>query len=111
MIAKLDNLVSQRLKASFTEIADFCQRWNIEELALFGSILREDFRPNSDIDVLISFSPSRRLTWDDWLNINREIEDLLKRQVDLVSKEYLKNPYRRQEILNTCQVIYAAQKP
>lgn len=108
MIVEINNLLRQRLNVSSTDIADFCQRWNIEELALFGSVLRDDFRPNSDVDVLVSFMPDCGLTWDDWLNINQEIEKLFHRQVDLTSKEYLKNPYRRREILNTCQVIYAA---
>ncbi|MDX2098302.1 MAG: nucleotidyltransferase family protein, partial [Leptolyngbyaceae cyanobacterium bins.59] len=93
-----------------TQIAEFCQRWQITEFALFGSVLRDDFRPDSDIDVLVTFSPDHRFTWDDWMNMQEEIEVLLNRKVDLVSKEYLKNPYRRYEILNTCQIIYAVEQ-
>ncbi len=110
MIAELKPPVAQRIPASPTQIAEFCQRWHIIEFALFGSVLRNDFRPDSDIDVLLTFSPEQWLTWDDWQAMQTEIEILFKRHVDLVSKEYLKNPYRRHEILNTRQVIYAVEQ-
>lgn len=110
-MVELTSLVGDRIKAFPTQIAEFCQRWNIMEFALFGSVLRDNFRPDSDIDVLVTFSPDYRLTRDDWTNMQEEIEALFNRKVDLVSKEYLKNPYRRYEILNTCQVIYAIEQP
>jgi uncharacterized protein len=111
MIAELQPPVSQRISASPAQIAEFCQRWQITEFALFGSVLRDDFRPDSDIDVLVTFSPEQWLTLDDWQAMQTEIETLFKRKVDLVSKKYLKNPYRRHEILNTRQVIYAVKQP
>ncbi|APB35042.1 dna polymerase beta domain-containing protein [Gloeomargarita lithophora Alchichica-D10] len=111
MIPQLEPPVNQRIPASPAQIAEFCQRWQINEFALFGSVLRDDFRPDSDIDVLLTFSPEQWLTWDDWQTMQTEIETLFKRKVDLVSKQYLKNPYRRHEILNTCQVIYAIEQP
>jgi predicted nucleotidyltransferase len=109
-MVELTNLVGDRIKASPAQIAEFCQRWHIIEFALFGSVLRDDFRPDSDIDVLLTFSPEQRLTWDDWQAMQTEIETLFKRNVDLVSKQYLKNPYRRHEILKTRQVIYAIEQ-
>ncbi|MBD2259504.1 nucleotidyltransferase domain-containing protein [Pseudanabaena sp. FACHB-2040] len=109
-MVELTSLVGDRIKASSTQIAEFCQRWNIIEFALFGSVLRDDFRSDSDIDVLVTFSPHYRSTWDDWTKMRKEIETLFNRKVDLVSKEYLKNPYRRYEILNTCQVIYTIKQ-
>ncbi|HEY9619244.1 MAG TPA: nucleotidyltransferase family protein [Crinalium sp.] len=110
MVAELGSLVISRLKASPTQIAKFCQRWHITELALFGSILRDDFRADSDIDVLVTFAPEHGLSWDDRLKMQGEIEVLLGRKVDLVSKKYLKNPYRRYEILKTHRVIYAIEQ-
>lgn len=110
MITELQPPINQRIQASFVQIAEFCQRWHIIEFALFGSVLRDDFRPDSDIDVLLTFAPKRLLTWDDWMTMQEEIESLFNRKADLVSKEYLKNPYRRHEILNTCQIIYAIQQ-
>jgi uncharacterized protein len=77
---------------------------------LFGSVLRSDFRPDSDIDVLVTFSPEFSLSWDDRMGMQEEVEALLGRKVDLVSKKYLKNPYRRHEILSTHQVIYAIEQ-
>jgi predicted nucleotidyltransferase len=108
MIAELEPPVNQRISASPEQITAFCHQWKIIEFALFGSILRDDFHPNSDIDVLLTFAPEQWLTWDNWQTMQAGIETLFKRKVDLVSKKYLKNPYRRHEILNTCQVIYAA---
>ena len=58
----LEYVVSDRLKVSLDAIAQFCQRWNIIEFALFGSVLRDDFRPDSDVDVLVTYEPSHRLT-------------------------------------------------
>lgn len=110
MIVELKPPITQRISASSEQIAEFCHRWKITEFALFGSVLRDDFRPDSDIDVLLTFAPERWLTWDDWQTMQAEIETLFHRNVDLVSKKYLKNPYRRHEILKTCQVIYATEQ-
>ncbi|NJR65683.1 MAG: nucleotidyltransferase family protein [Leptolyngbyaceae cyanobacterium CRU_2_3] len=109
MIAELGTLVSDRLKASSAQIADFCQRWQIAEFALFGSILRDNFSPDSDIDVLVTFTSGHCLSWDDWMKMQGELEAMFERKVDLVSKKYLKNPYRRHEILKTHKVIYAVE--
>ena len=110
MIAELKPPLRQRLAASAAQISAFCQRWKVTEFALFGSVLRDDFRPDSDIDVLLTFLPEQWLTWDDWQAMQAELEALFQRKVDLVSKKYLKNPYRRHEILNTREVIYAIEQ-
>ncbi len=101
--------IRSRVKVMPAQIADFCRRWSIIECALFGSVLRSDFHSDSDIDLLVTFSLERKFTLDDWLNIQEEANTLFKRKVDLVSKDHLRNPYRRQEILKTCQVIYVAE--
>lgn len=88
---------------------DLCDRWQIVELALFGSVLRDDFRPDSDIDLLLTFAPGVVWSLFDWLDLQQEFATLLHRPVDLVNKAGLVNPYRRREILATAQVIYAAQ--
>lgn len=109
MISDLKPPINHRISASPEQIEAFCHRWQITEFAFFGSVLRDDFCSDSDIDVLLTFSPKQWLTWDDWQTMQAEIETLFNRKVDLVSKKYLKNPYRRYEILNTCQVIYAVE--
>jgi len=108
-MAGLTSLVTGRIEASLAQITEFCQRWYITEFALFGSVLRDDFRPDSDIDVLLTFDSQHRMSWDDRIKMQKEIEQLFRRNVDLVNKKYLKNPYRRHEILSTREVIYAAE--
>lgn len=75
---------------------------------MFGSVLRDDFRPDSDIDVLVTIDPKAHIGLFELIDMKLELQDMLKRPVDLVEKEGLRNPYRRREILRTAQVIYAA---
>jgi uncharacterized protein len=75
---------------------------------VFGSVLRDDFRPDSDIDVLVSIDPKAPIGLFELIDMKLELETMFKRPVDLVEKEGLRNPYRRQEILRTAQVVYAA---
>ena len=89
-------------------MAEFCRRWRIRELSVFGSALRDDFNPNSDLDFLVSFEPGTPLDIDRLLDMKEELETRLGRPVDLVEKEAMRNPWRRHEILKTRQVIYAA---
>lgn len=89
-------------------IAVFCRRWKIKELALFGSVLREDFRPDSDIDVLVTFEADGGITFDNRVELLDELAAIFGRQVDLVEKKTIRNPFRRHEILTTKEVVYAA---
>ena len=90
------------------KIEDFCRRWKIAEFSFFGSILREDFSPKSDVDVRLSFEPDIPLSLFDWVDMIEELREILGREVDLVEESGLRNPFRRREILNSRQVIYAA---
>ena len=90
------------------KIASFCERWNVTEFSLFGSVLRDDFRPDSDVDVLLVIKPDAPIGLFELVDMKLELEKLFKRPVDLVEKDGLRNPYRRKEILSTAQVIYAA---
>ncbi|HLO18325.1 MAG TPA: nucleotidyltransferase domain-containing protein [Anaerolineales bacterium] len=90
------------------KIAEFCKHWSITEFSVFGSVLREDFRPDSDIDVLVVIDPKAHIGLFEIIDMNLELEKMFKRPVDLVEKEGLRNPYRRSEILRTTQVVYAA---
>jgi len=89
-------------------LAALCSKWKVRELAVFGSALRDDFGPESDVDVLVSFYPAA--TWSGWdlMEMKHELEVLFSRPVDLVEKEALRNPWRKREILSTCRVVYAA---
>ena len=99
---------SKKFTVPRRKIAAFCKRWSITEFSLFGSVLREDFRPDSDIDVLVSIAPEAHISLFEIARMQIELENMFKRPVDLVEKEGLRNPYRRREILSTAQVIYAA---
>lgn len=89
-------------------IEDFCRKWRVKEFAVFGSVLRDDFRPDSDVDVLVELQPDHGLSLFDWIDMIEELKSLFGRDVDLVSKGGLNNPIRRREILNTARVLYAA---
>jgi len=89
-------------------IAEFCQRWSITEFSLFGSALRADFRPDSDVDVLVVIDPKAHIGLFEIIDMKLELQDMFKRPVDLVEKDGLRNPYRRKEILRTAQVVYAS---
>ena len=89
-------------------LAEFCRKWRVRELSLFGSALRDDFGPDSDLDFLISFDPAAPWSLWDLVTMRDELMAITGRQVDLVDKEGLRNPYRRQEILSNREVIHAA---
>ena len=92
-------------------IAAFCERWQVTELALFGSVLRDDFRPDSDIDVLVAFSEEARHTLFDMVHMEEELKALFGREVDLTERagiERSRNHLRRRAILESVETIYAA---
>ena len=101
-------MVSPKLPVPETKIRAFCRLWKVTEFALFGSILREDFRPDSDVDVLVSFVPDARWSLWDLTEMQQELEAIFGRSVDLVENGTLRNPFRRQAILSTKEVVYAA---
>jgi len=90
------------------KIVDFCRRWKITEFALFGSILRADFRPDSDVDVLVTFASEARWSLFDLVEMQDELRGLFGREVDLVEAAALRNPYRRRAIQREKEVIFAA---
>lgn len=101
-----------KLNLPYERIAEFCRKWNVSEFALFGSVLREDFRPDSDVDVLVSF-PTYEATPSlfDHVDMQDELESIFGRPVDLVSKsgvEKSENRFRRKAILDSARVVYAA---
>lgn len=87
-------------------ISEFCERWHIRKLSLFGSILRDDFRPASDIDVLIEFDPKHTPTYLQLYDLEHELESIMgRRKVDIVVTKYL-NHRLRDRILASAEVIY-----
>ncbi|MEO8541749.1 MAG: nucleotidyltransferase domain-containing protein [bacterium] len=89
----------------------FCAKWGISELALFGSVLREDFRPESDIDVLVRFGEHHPWSVSDHLAMEAELSDLVGRRVEITSRRALEESHnwiRRSEIFGTARTLYAA---
>jgi predicted nucleotidyltransferase len=90
------------------KIINYCKQHHILEFAFFGSVLTSDFKPDSDIDVLIRFEPDCHYSLYDIMDIQDDLKDLLGYDIDLVEKQGLKNPFRRHEILNNMEIVYAA---
>lgn len=90
------------------EVAALCTRWRIRSLSVFGSALTSEWRVDSDIDLLVDFTPDARWDLMDWVRLREELEALLGRPIDLVERSALQNPYRRKRILAESEVLYAA---
>jgi predicted nucleotidyltransferase len=88
-------------------LADFCRRYRVQRLALFGSVLRDDFRPDSDVDVLVLFDPEARVGFMTLGRMRRELTALFQRPIDLVPQDGLK-PLIRDSVLASAEEIYAA---
>lgn len=97
-----------RVELPQAQLDDFCQRWKVTEFAVFGSALREDFHAQSDVDVLVSFAPQAGWSLFDLVEMQDELEQIFGREVDLVERDSLRNPFRRRAILENMQVVYAA---
>src|SRR3990172_9239835 len=103
--------VPKNIQIPADRIADFCRRWKITEFALFGSVLRDDFRPDSDLDVLVTFAPDAGWSLFDHVTMQDELKAIFGRTVDLVSRRGLErsqNYVRRKAILKSAEAIYVA---
>jgi predicted nucleotidyltransferase len=99
-----------QIELSVETITGFCDRWQVTEFSLFGSVLRDDFRPDSDIDVMVQFHPDAHPTFHTLDQMEAELTILLGRKVDLITRQGIetsRNYLRRHEIISSAQVIYA----
>jgi predicted nucleotidyltransferase len=90
-------------------LASFCRKWGVSRLELFGSAGRGRLRPDSDVDLLVSLREGREVSLFDWVTMKEELEEILGREVDLVSRravERSRNPYRREAILSATEALY-----
>ncbi len=91
------------------KLEDFCSKWEVQELALFGSVLRDDFSPASDVDVLVEFRKDARWGLDDFVTMQDELEEIFGHTVDLLERkavERSENYIRRRHILSTAERLY-----
>lgn len=100
------NVEAERLNPDPARVEAFCRKWRVDEFALFGSAVRDDFGPDSDVDVLVRLRPDAAPGWQDWLAMEDELQALFGRAVDLVDADRIRNPFRRRSILGTRRVIY-----
>ncbi|HEY3398704.1 MAG TPA: nucleotidyltransferase family protein [Armatimonadota bacterium] len=96
-----------RIAIPSESIAEFCRRYHIRRLSLFGSVLREDFTPESDVDVLVEFEPEAHASLMTLVGMENELSDLLKRKVDLVTRKGL-SKYIRDEVFAEEEMVYVA---
>ena len=95
------------IKIPSEEIESFCRRYRVRRMSLFGSVLRDDFRGESDVDVLVQFDPDARVSFMTLGKMQRELAAIFQRPVDLVPQDGLKSMIRNQ-VLSTAQEVYAA---
>ena len=111
MVIASTALAKSRIDLSADQLTEFCRRWKVAELAVFGSVLGSDFGPDSDVDMLVTFAFDARWSLFDHVRMQDELSALVKRNVDLVSRkgiEKSRNYLRRKAILESSEVIYAA---
>ena len=101
-------MVNLRIDVSLDSIEAFCRKWKVSEFAFFGSVLRDDFGPDSDVDVLVTFATDSHWSGFDIVDMKDELAAIFDREVDLVEKGAIRNPFRRQAILSSYEVFYAA---
>lgn len=97
-----------RITVPSKQIAIFCERWGVLKLSVFGSAIRDDFGPDSDIDLLVELDPSRKIGMYEWVEMIDELKAIFGRDVDLVEKGAIRNPFRRKAIMEHLEVIHAA---
>jgi predicted nucleotidyltransferase len=98
-------MVNKQVTIPVTELVEFCQRHPIRKLSVFGSALRDDFSPNSDVDILVEFEPDARISFFDMVTMEMELTDLMGRKVDFRTPQELSR-YFRQKVLDTAEVLY-----
>ena len=102
-------MLNPAIQIDLDRLRSICRKYGVAELDVFGSATRDDFGPESDIDVLVEFTDRSKVTWDTYFDLKFELEELFGRHVDLVDgREAILNPIRRRVILQSLERLYAA---
>ena len=107
IMAALEKLRQNGVGFSMDELEPIARHYSIQEISVFGSSIRSDMRDDSDIDLLISFSPTAEISLFDLMDLEQELEQVFHRPVDIVEPKALTNPVRRHSILSTKETLYA----
>jgi hypothetical protein len=103
----MNALIQNRKK----KIEKFCKAWNVRELQVFGSVLRNDFRPDSDIDIIVDFPPGSVHTLIQLAQMEEELEHIFNRRIDLITRQAIeqsRNYIRKKTILSSMERVYGA---
>src|SRR5688572_22551967 len=100
-------MVEPRIDIPIDRVEAFCRKYGVAEFALFGSVLRDDFRPDSDVDVMLTFAPGHGFTFENTPEIQADLEAMFERPVDVLEKGRIRNPFRRHAIMSNYRVIHA----
>ena len=98
----------QKIQLPKEKIIEFCRQWKITEFSFFGSVLRQDFRPDSDIDILVAFADDAKWTLLDLVKMQLQLEQIVARKVDIIEKRVIEKSHnwiRRREILETAKIF------
>jgi predicted nucleotidyltransferase len=104
----IEKLQKNGIFLNYNDVVALCRKYFITELSIFGSSIRDDFTQNSEIDILVSFDNNSKISLFDIMELEKDFTQLINRNVDIVEKESLKNPIRKNKILSTREIIYAA---
>ena len=104
----IEKLKKNGILFNYDDVVFLCKKYRVIELSVFGSSIRDDFSQNSDVDILVSFESESGTTLFGLIDLEEDFSKLLNREVDIVEKESLKNPIRKEKILSTREILYAA---
>jgi predicted nucleotidyltransferase len=107
-VGAIEKLRKNGIFLDYNDVVSLCKRYYITEMSIFGSSIRDDFTQDSDIDILVSFEQNSEITLFEIIELEKEFSRIINREVDIVEKESLKNPIRKNKILSTREIIYAA---
>ncbi|MBF0512164.1 MAG: nucleotidyltransferase family protein [Candidatus Omnitrophica bacterium] len=91
-------------------IIDFCKKWGIARMSFFGSVVTDDFKPDSDVDVMVGFKPGSQWSLFDIVEMKLQLQQLFQREVDIVEEGSIKNPIKRKCIYENLEVVYESPR-